>query len=490
MNLVSDVYGDWGRGRTCGPSFFCPKGYTVMGDVQKMQREKQDLTRGPLGKQILFFSIPLIFSNLLQVLFNMADVAVLGKFAGTAALGAVGSTTTLVTMFTDFLIGISGGINVLTARHFGAKDKKNMVETVHTSLLLSIIVGFLLLFGGWIFSKGILLLLQTKHELLSGAVLYIRIYLLGMPALAVYNFGNAVFSAVGETKRPLYYLSLAGASNIVLNLFFVIVCHMDVAGVAAASVISQYISAFLIVRALVRSREIYALRLSDLHISRNNAGAVIHIGVPAGLQNAIFQMANLFIQTGVNSFSATLVAGNAAAMNEDAIVFSVMMAFYTACGSFMGQNYGAGKKERIRKSYLFSLAYAFGSGMILGALMVFFGPSFLRLFTSDAAVIEAGMYRITFMGLFLGFSAFMDCTIAASRALGKSFIPTVIVLLGACVFRIIWVYTIFAYFQTVPSLYLLYIFSWSITAFAEILYFIHVYKKHISPIGSNECGMI
>lgn len=202
----------------------------------------------------------------------MADVAVLGKFAGTMALGAVGSTTTFVTMFTDFLIGLSGGINVLAARHFGAKDKKNMEETVHTSLLLSIGAGVLLLLGGWIFSKGILMILQTKQELLDGAVLYIRIYLLGMPALAVYNFGNAVFSAVGETKRPLYYLSFAGISNVVLNLFFVIVCHMDVAGVAAASVISQYISAFLIVRALAKSREMYALRLKKLHMSRKMHG--------------------------------------------------------------------------------------------------------------------------------------------------------------------------------------------------------------------------
>lgn len=447
-----------------------------------MQKEKQDLTRGPLGKQILLFSIPLIFSNLLQVLFNMADVAVLGKFAGTASLGAVGSTTTLVTMFTDFLIGLSGGINVLTARHFGAKDKGNLVKTVHTSFLLSLGIGFLLLLSGWLFSKGILLQLQTKQELLDGAILYIRIYFLGMPALAVYNFGNAVFSAVGETKWPLYYLSIAGVSNVVLNLFFVIACHMDVAGVATASVISQYISAFLIVRALVKNNDDYALRPEYLHISGNNARAIIHIGVPAGIQNAIFQMANLFIQTGVNSFSAVFVAGNAAAMNEDAIVFSVMMAFYTACGSFMGQNYGAGKKERIRKSYLFSLVYSFGSGLILGVLMVIFGNPFLRLFTSDMGVIEAGMYRMIYMGLFLGFSAFMDCTIAASRALGKSLIPTVFVILGSCVFRIVWIYTVFAYFQTVPSLYLLYIFSWGITACAEILYFIKVYKKSISPL--------
>lgn len=444
-----------------------------------MQQEKQDLTVGPLGKKILFFSIPLMLSNLLQVLFNMADIAVVGQFAGAQALGSVGSTTTLVTMFTDFLIGLSGGINVLTALHFGSKNKKSLTETVHTALLLSIGCGMLLMLGGIGFSKSILLILHTKRELLDGAALYIRIYFLGLPALAVYNFGNAVFSAVGETKRPLYYLTFAGVMNVILNLFFVIVCKMDVAGVAAASVISQYVSACLIVSALFRSREIYALRIGYLHVSREKAKNILKIGLPAGLQNAIFQVANLFIQAGVNSFSATMVAGNSAAANADALVYSVMMAFYTACGSFMGQNYGAGKKERIRRSYLISLGYAFGVGMALGGSLAVFGRAFLGLFTDSPAVIDAGMYRLTIMGFSYGFSAFMDCTIAASRALGKSLVPTVVVIMGACVFRIIWIHTVFAYFKTIPSLYLLYIFSWGITACAEILYFISVYKKEI-----------
>ena len=440
------------------------------------------MTEGSLGKNILLFSIPLMISNLLQVLFNMADIAVVGQFAGSAALGSVGSTATLVTMFTDFLIGLSGGINVLTALYLGAGNKKATTETVHTSLLLSIIIGILLMLLGIGSSREILQILQTKPELLDGAVLYIRIYFLGIPALAVYNFGNAVFSAGGETKRPLYYLSFAGIVNVLLNLFFVIVCKMSVAGVAWASVIAQYISAIWIVRALFKSRETYALRRSSLHIHREKVKDILRIGVPAGAQNAIFQVANLFIQVGVNSFSATMVAGNSAATNADAVVYGVMMSFYTACGTFMGHNYGAGKKERIRKSYLVSLGYSFGVGMLLVILLVIFGKPFLGLFTSDPAVVEAGMHRLVIMGFSYGFSAFMDCTIAASRALGKSLAPTVIVLLGSCAFRIVWVYTVFAHFRTIPSLYLLYIFSWGITAAAEILYFVRIYKRQISAV--------
>lgn len=442
-----------------------------------MERDLRDLTEGSLVKKILWFSIPLIISNLLQVLFNMADVAVVGQFAGSGALGSVGSTTTLVAMFTGFLIGVSGGINVLVALHYGRKDKEGLSQTVHSAVIVSAITGILLMLVGMGFSEGILRILHTKDELLDGAVLYVRIYCLGMPAMAVYNFGNAVFSAVGDTKRPLYYLSLAGVLNLILNLFLVIVCNMDVAGVAIASAVSQYLAAALILVKLFRSKEDYALRFSKLHLSRDKALSIIRIGLPAGIQNAIFQIANLFIQAGVNTFSATMVAGNAAAANADALVYDVMAAFYTACGSFMGQNYGAGNKKRALKSYFVSLAYAFGIGLIMGLTLVCFGTSFLALFTKETAVIEAGMHRLTIMGFSYCVSAFMDSTIAASRAMGKSLVPTIIVIMGSCVFRVIWVYTIFAYFQTISSLYLLYVFSWSITAIAEIIYFVAIYRK-------------
>lgn len=448
-----------------------------------MRQNKQDLTQGPLGKQILVFSFPLMISNLLQVLFNMTDVAVVGRFAGSLALGSVGSTTTLVTLFTGILIGMAGGINVLVALHFGAKSRKDLTETVHSAAILSLITGLVIAAFGVCFARSILQLLKTKEDLIGGAVRYLQIYFLGMPALAMYNYGNAVFSAVGDTKRPLCYLSVAGVINIVLNLFFVVACGMDVEGVAIASIISQYMSAVLVLSDLFRSREIYGLRWSELRLNRGKARVILGIGIPSGMQNAIFQLANLFTQSGVNTFSTTMVAGNSAAMNADGLVYDVMMAFYTACGSFMGQNYGAKKKDRVLKSYLISLGYSFGIGLAMGLTLVAFGPQFLSLFTKDQAVIEAGMYRLTVMGCSYGFSAFMDATIAASRGLGKSVVPTIVVIMGSCVFRIIWFYTVFAYFGTITSLYLLYICSWSVTAAAEIVYFIKIYREKMTRLA-------
>ena len=308
-----------------------------------MKTAQQDLTQGPLEKQIMLFSIPLVLSNVLQVLFNMADVAVVGRFAGPIALGAVGSTTILVLLFTGFLIGLASGTNVLTAHHFGAGDWKGLSDTVHSAALVCAAAGVLLLAVGCGTAEAVLKLLHTKPELIGGAVLYLRIYFLGMPALAVFNFGNAVFSAVGDTRRPLFYLSVAGVVNVVLNLFFVIACGLDVAGVAMASVISQYISAVLVVTALFRSREGYGLRLWALRFNKSRTRAIVAIGIPSGMQNGIFELANLFIQMGVNTFSATMVAGNSAATNADALAYDTMAAFYTACSSFMGQNFGAGK---------------------------------------------------------------------------------------------------------------------------------------------------
>ncbi|MDO5415715.1 MAG: MATE family efflux transporter [Lachnospiraceae bacterium] len=448
-----------------------------------MKSSAQNLTSGSLWRQILVFSIPLMLSNLLQVLFNMSDIAVVGHFAGSMALGSVGSTTTLVTMFTGFLIGLSGGINVLTALYLGARNKKSTSDIVHSAAVISLTAGLLLFLAGFTFSRQILLLLNTKEELIEGAVLYIRIYFLGMPALAMYNFGNAVFSAAGDTRRPLLYLSIAGVLNVFLNLFFVIVWNMGAAGVGAASAISQYVSAFLIIRDLLASKDIFQLRLSSLRLHPSSARDILRIGIPCGLQNSIFAIANLFIQLGVNSFSAIMVAGNSAAANSDALIYDVMAAFYTACASFMSQNYGAKKPERVMKSYVVSLTYSFGAGILLGGLLILFGEPFLSLFTSDPEVIAAGMKRLTIMGFSYGVSAFMDCTIAASRALGKSVVPTIIVILGSCVFRVAWVYTIFAWYKTIPSLYLLYIFSWTITAAAEIIYFRRVYRKTVSQMA-------
>ena len=445
---------------------------------------RQDMTHGPLAKQILLFSLPLICSNLLQVLFNLADLAVVGQFVGSQALGSVGSTTTLVTMFTGFLIGLGGGINVLAARFYGARDTKRFGQLLHTAALLSLGLGILLSILGVTLTRPILQLLRTKEDLIDGAVLYLRIYLLGMPGLAVYNYGSAILSALGDTRRPLRFLTLAGILNVILNLFFVLVVKMAVAGVALASILSQYLSAVLIVLALIHNDAPFALCRSQLRLHRDSALEIIRLGIPAGLQNCIFALANLFIQVGVNSFSSTMGAGNSAAANADSLIYDVMAAFYTACASFMGQNYGARNRERVKKSYFISLAYSFAIGLILGFLLVLFGRQFLHLFSPEADVIEAGMFRLTIMGFSYGFSAFMDCTIAASRALGKSLIPTVVVILGSCVLRIIWVYTVFAWFGTITSLYLVYICSWTITALAEIAYFRHVYKQQVGSMAA------
>ena len=438
--------------------------------------KSKTMIEGPLAKQILLVSLPLALSNLLQILFNMSDVAVVGRFAGSTALGSVGSTATFVTLFTGFLIGLSNGVNVLVARFYGAGHPKDVSKTVHSALLVSLAAGVLLLFVGLFGSPALLELLNTKEDLLPGAILYLRVYFLGMPALALYNFGNAVFSAIGETKKPLAYLSFAGVLNILLNLFFVIVCKLDVAGVALASTIAQCVSAGLILHALTKVSDCYALDFRKVRLDLNMTKRILMLGVPAGLQNAIFAIANLFIQAGVNSFDSLMVKGNSAAANADAMVYDAMAAFYMACASFMSQNLGAGKRDRVLKSYLISLLYSFGIGGAMGLLLVIFGKQFLSLFTADPEVITAGLKRLTIMGFSYGVSAFMDCTIAASRALGKSLVPMFIVIMGSCVFRVVWVYTVFAYFKTIPSLYLLYVFSWTITAITEIIYFLHVYR--------------
>lgn len=439
--------------------------------------QSYSLTEGSLLPAIVRFSIPLMLSNVLQVLFNMSDIAVVGRFAGSRALGAVGSTTILVSLFTGFLIGMGSGVNVVTARYLGARQHQDVIKSVHTSAILLLITGVLLLVFGFLFTPPMLRLLGTKDELLDGAIRYLRIYLLGMPALAVFNFGNGVLSASGDTKRPLLFLSIAGALNVALNLLFVIVFQMAEAGVALASAVSQYVSAGLIVLSLARRPESIGLHRSLLRLDGNKSCQILSISIPSGLQNAIFAIANLFIQAGVNTFDAVMVEGNAAAANADALIYDVMAAVYLACSSFMSQNYGAGHRERVKKSYLLCLGLSFGIAAVMSAVLVIFGRNFLSLFTKDAEVVEAGLTRLKVMGCSYAFSALMDCTIAASRGLGRSMVPTVIVILGSCVFRVIWVFTVFAHFHTILSLYLLYIFSWTITGIAELCYFIHCYRE-------------
>lgn len=456
-----------------------------MGDfMQASTSRAMDMCHGPLGKNLLFFSIPLMFSNVLQVLFNLSDVAVVGHFAGSIALGSVGSTTILVTLTTGLLLGMSGGVNAVTARYLGARDHTRVEKAVHSSLLLCLAVGLLLLVFGLFLTHPILAVLGTKDELIDGATLYLTIYLCGSPALAMYNYGNAVLSAVGDTKRPLLYLAISGVINIILNLFFVIGLHLDVAGVALASIISQYISAALILRHLIRCKTEYQLHLRLVHLDRHITVQVLRIGIPSAIQYSLFAIANLFVQSAVNTFDHIVVEGNSAAVNADSIVFDMMSAFYTATTSFIAQNYGAGNKRRIMQIYGITSLYSFGLGLVLGVLLVIFRMPFLSLFTTDPDVLHYGSIRLLIMGLSYCVSAFMDNATAAARGIGKSIAPTVIVISGSVILRITWIYTIFAHFQTLPSLYLLYVCSWCVTALAGNIYFFFCYHRlsEYSPI--------
>ena len=420
-------------------------------NTQKKARSIEMVT-GSLWKNIILFSIPLMCSQLLEVLFNLSDVAVVGRFADYKALGAVGSTTLLVTLFVGFLIGMGSGVNVRVAHALGAGKHKDTVETVHTALLLCMMMGLLIGAVCFFFSGRMLMLLHTKDDLIGQASLYLKIYAIGLPAMGIYNFGNGVLSARGETKRPLYYLAIAGVLNVILNLFFVIVLHMAAAGVATATAIAQYVSAGLILIHLLRRKDECRVSLKDIRFHRHAAISILMLGIPAGIQNAIFAIANLFVQTGVNSFDTVMVSGSTAATNADTLIFNVMYAFYTGCSSFMSQNYGARNKKRVLKSYFISLFYSFTTGLILGLLLFIFGHQFMSLFATDAAVIDAGMQRIKIMAFSYCVSAFMDCTI-------------------------VWIYTIFAWIHTIPALFLLYLFSWIITSIAEIIYFIIIYRK-------------
>ena len=358
-----------------------------------MASGEKNLTEGPLGRQILVFSLPLVLSNLLQAVFNMTDIAVVGRFAGSQALGSVGSTTIFITLMTGFLIGLGGGVNVLVARFYGAEHPKDVERSVHSALLVCLAAGVLLLAVGVAFSPVLMRLLGTKPDLIDGAILYLRIYFLGMPAMAIYNFGNGVFSAVGNTRKPLVYLTIAGVLNVLLDMFFVIVCRMSVAGAALATILTQYLSAFLILRALARTDGCYGLRREKLQLDPAMTRSILELGVP------------LFIQASINTFDTVVVSGNAAAANADPLVYDVMAAFYTACASFMSQNYGAGKPERVKRSYFISLGYSFGIGAVLGLSLVLFGQTFLSLFTTEPAVAEAGMQRLVIMGLSYPISA-------------------------------------------------------------------------------------
>lgn len=447
-----------------------------------MKNFEMDLTQGSIGKTFFRFSIPLVLTNIMQVLFNMTDLAVVGRFSGPEALGAVGSTPNFLYLFTGLVIGLGSGINSICAFFIGARSKKDLSETIHTAAVISLAFGLLLMAAGWILARPVLELMNTKPELIDGAVLYFKIYMIGIPFEALFNFGNGVLSAVGDTKRPLIFLTISGIANAVLNLVFVLGFGMSVDGVAYGSVIANAVSAFLVIIALLKGTGDARLEIRKIRVHWQKAVKIIKIGIPSALQNMIFGFANMFMQMGLNSFDAVMVSGNAAAANADTLIYNVMAAFYVGCATFIGQNYGAGNRQRVVRSYLWGTFFSFAIGLVLGTLLLVFGREFLLLFTSKEEVIECGLARIRIMAFAYCISAFMDNSIAACRGLGKTLIPSIMVSLGSCVFRIVWIFTIFAHFKTLESLFLLFPFSWLITAAFIFVYFLIVLKKSFAPV--------
>ena len=433
----------------------------------------------------MIFSIPLMLTNLLQVFFNLADVAVVGKFAGPIALGAVGSTTILCSLTSSFLVGMSSGINALTARYIGADDRDSESKVIHTGFIICAITGLGIMAGFILLSRPILTALGTKPELMDQALIYFRLYMLGSPAVALYNHGNAVLSAAGDTRRPLVILSLAGFINVILNLVFVLLLGMNADGVAIASIIAQYISCVLITRVLLTSSDHFRLVPACIKLDKNMAGRILAISLPSAIQYSMFAIANLFVQSAVNSFDHVTVEGNSAAMNADPIVYDMMAAFYTASTSFIAQNYGAGKMDRVRQTYLVTTVYSFGLGLILGLVFHFYDTQFLLLFTSDTGVITQGSIRLGIISLSYCLSAFMDNSIYAARGLGRTRVPMIIIILGAVVLRISWIFTIFAYFKTLQSLYLLYACSFTFTGILGNIYLLYAYRQAASELNSS-----
>lgn len=437
-----------------------------------------DMCNGPLPGKILLFTLPLMFSSILQLLFNAADIVVVGKFAGDNALAAVGSNTALISLLTNFFIGLSIGANVLVANFYGAKQKRNVFETVHTAMLVSVFSGIILTLAGCLGARRILVWMQTPENILDLATVYLRIYFLGMTATMVYNFGSAILRAVGDTKRPLYYLFTAGIINVILNLITVIVFKMGVAGVGIATVISQCVSAFLVVRCMMKEKGDIHLELRELRIYSRKFQSIFRVGFPASLQGVIFSVSNVIIQASVNSFGDTVVAGNSAAQNIEGFVYVAMNAFYQAAISFTSQNMGAAKYGRINRIMYICEAYVFCTGAFLGNLAVLFGPQLLGIYTDSPIVVEAGMKRIEVVCRMYALCGMMDVMVGCLRGLGYSILPMIVSLIGACGLRLLWIFTFFRMeaFHTITSLYWTYPVSWFLTVSAHVICFVIIRK--------------
>lgn len=436
-----------------------------------------DMTEGPLFSKVLLFAMPIMISGILQLLFNAADTIVVGRFAGSLALAAVGSVGSLNNLIISLFVGLSIGANVLVARFTGSRDDKNVSETVHTSVLLSLVGGLVLAVIGVVAARPLLRLMSSPDDVIDLAALYVRILFLGMPVQMLYNFCAAILRAVGDTKRPLYYLTIAGVINVILNLIFVITFHMSVAGVALATIISQAVSAWLVMCSLMKMEGPTKLHLRRLHINKRILLHIVRIGLPAGIQSSVFSLSNVVIQSSVNSFGSTVIAGNAAAINLGNFVYQGMNTFQQAITCFASQNMGAHKPSRIITSMKVCLLWSVIFGILLGGLSCVFGPQLLSLYATEPDVIAVGLERLYIVNGPYFLCGIMEIFTGVLRGIGYSLIPMVVSILGACAFRILWVATIFRIFPTMECLMISYPVSWLLTLVVLAIIFLRIWKR-------------
>ncbi len=462
-----------------------------MAEIKKNKFE-MDMCSGSLFRKMLVFTLPLMASSLLQLLFNAADMIVAGRYAGGTALASISSTGAITNLIINLFVGLSVGVNVLVARYYAQNNEKDVSETVHTAVVISVLFGAFLAVVGWFISRPVLELMKTPYDVIDGAVTYMRIYFLGMPVIMLYNFTSAVLRAVGDTKRPLYFLAIAGVINVFLNLFFVIVIKIGVAGVAIATVASQMISAALVMWTLLTYDGSLKVSMNKLHIDGKKLLQMTKIGLPAGLQGSLFSISNVLIQSSINSFGSAAMSGNAAAANIEGFVYVGMNSFHHTALSFTSQNYGAGKFDRIKKAAAYGLLFATFFGLLLGLSAWFLRYPLLSLYTREAdetvdLIIGYGVTRMTVI-MFTYFSCgTMDVLVGCLRGLGHSILPMITTLTFVCGFRVLWIYTVFAGNRTLTTLYTSYPVSWIMATVVNIICYIVIYRKtrlkHSVPVA-------
>ena len=448
-----------------------------------------DMINGKTLKKMILFSIPIIFTSIFQLLFNTVDVIVVGRFSGSSALAGVGATSSLINLLISLLIGISMGISVVMGKYCGARDYENASDTVHNAIGLALISGTILLFVGILVSKPMLHLMGTPDEIINLSALYMRIIFLGSPAAALYNFGAALLRSIGDTKRPLFFLIKSGILNVILNLFFVIVLDMSVAGVAIATIISQYVSAFMLIKFLKNSVEYMHLDFKKIKLQRDKVKNILRIGLPAGLQGIVFGISNVLIQSSINTFGSLVIAGNTAAINIESFVYMSMNAFYQSTLSFTSQNMGAKKYHRLDKILLQGLGIVTVVGFVLGVGAYALGNILLGIFTDKPEVIMYGLNRMKIISVTYLLCGLMDVTVGSLRGMGYSIFPMIVSLTGVCLFRVIWIFTIFQIYRTQESLYISYPISWALTATANICCYLVIRKKLLKRNDENINGV-